>query len=54
MTNQDVIKFLETIKTDIQKLHSGNVAHKKYSIMGNINYILEDFKERVIYDEKGK
>lgn len=44
METEEIIKMLEDIKKDAEKLHSGNVAHQRVHIMAQAQWLIDELK----------
>jgi hypothetical protein len=45
MTPEEIIEMLESIKRDAEKLHSGNVAHQRVHIVGDLHWLITELKK---------
>lgn len=41
MTTQEIIKMLISIRKDADRLHSGNVAHQRTHIIGDLQWLID-------------
>ena len=44
METEEIIKMLESIKKDAEKLHSGNVAHQRVHIIADTQWLIDELK----------
>ena len=44
METEEIIKMLEDIKKDTEKLHSGNVAHQRVHIIAQTQWLIDELK----------
>ena len=44
MEKNEIIKMLISIKKDAEKLHSGNAAHQKVHIVGDLQWLIDKIK----------
>ena len=45
MTKQEIIQMLINIRKDANKLHSGNVAHQRVHIIGDLQWLIDELNK---------
>ena len=45
MTTQEIIKILISIRKDADRLHSGNVAHQRVHMIGDLQWLIDELSK---------
>lgn len=49
---EDIIKMLESIKKDAEKLTSGNVSHQRTHIIADAQWLIDELKNELDNEQK--